>query len=37
LVFYNYFMHRSEKIIRSLEAVSNEFMDVLVTQDQDTE
>ena len=37
LVFYNYFMHRSEKIIRSLEAVSNEFMDVLVTQDEDTE
>lgn len=30
LVFYNYFMHRTDKIIRNFETVSSEFIDFLV-------
>ena len=29
LIFYNYFMHRTDKIIRRLESVSREFMEFL--------
>jgi len=29
LIFYNYFMHRTDKIIRKLESVSREFMEFL--------
>jgi len=30
LVFYNYFMHRTDKIVRRFETVSSEFVDFLV-------
>ena len=30
LIFYNYFMHRTDKIIRNFEIVSSEFIDFLV-------
>ncbi len=30
LVFYNYFMHRTDKIVRKFESVSSEFIDFLV-------
>lgn len=30
LVFYNYFMHRADKIIRKLESASQEFMELLL-------
>lgn len=30
LVFYNYFMHRTDKVVRKFESVSSEFIDFLV-------
>lgn len=30
LVFYNYFMHRTDKLVRKFESVSSEFTDFLV-------
>lgn len=30
LIFYNYFMHRSDKIVRQFEQVSSEFVDFLI-------
>jgi len=30
LIFYNYFMHRTDKIIRNFEIISSEFIDFLV-------
>jgi len=30
LVFYNYFMHRTDKIVREFEKISSEFIDFLI-------
>ena len=30
LIFYNYFMHRTDKIVRQFEKVSSEFIDFLI-------
>lgn len=30
LIFYNYFMHRSDRIVRNFEEISSEFIDFLI-------
>ncbi|MCD6574965.1 MotA/TolQ/ExbB proton channel family protein, partial [Candidatus Aerophobetes bacterium] len=30
LIFYNYFMHRTDKIVRQFEKISSEFIDFLI-------